>query len=364
MELEYKPDIEETLERYKMWWAREDFGRCAISITAQKPPSPNNPSVKIPADIKKRWLDFKYLEASYENRLKNHIFIAETLPICHLGSYPAWDWLPMFLGCGVILDEITAWANPIIEEGSLEDYDPADIKIDFENEWWLLSQKYHAFINKLSKNKSMPWPPVMGGCGDMLGAVRTTNKLLFDVIDTPEAVKNFEERLMTIFMETFEHYYNIHKNYCFGGSVNWLNMWAPGKNYMPQSDFSYMISTKMYEELFIGQLIRELDYLDYSIFHLDGIGSFKHVDLLCSLENLNGVQVLPGAGKPWPLYYMDVLKKVQAAGKNLQIHLPPEEVGAALDNLSSKGLFIHTWCDNEEEANDLLKLVENQSKFY
>jgi len=364
MNLEYRPDIEETLERYRMWWNREDFGRCAISIIVTKPSSPDNPPVKAPIEVKNRWTDFDYLQALYEQRLKNHVFIAETLPICHLGNYPAWDWQPIFLGCPVTLDELTAWARPIIEEGSLEDYDPNDIKIDPDNEWWVLSQKYHAFINELSKGKSMPWPPVLGGLGDMLGALRTTNKLLYDIIDTPEAVKQFEERLMTITLEVFEQFYNIHRDCCFGGSVNWLNMWAPGKTYMPQSDFSYMISTKMFEDLFIEQLIHELDYLDYSLYHLDGIGSFRHVDLLCSLGNLNGIQVLPGAGKPSPLHYIDVLKKVQAAGKNLQIDIPPEDVAPALENLSSKGLFIRTWCKNEEDANGLLKLVQNRSKFY
>ena len=363
MELEFKPDIEQTLERYRMWWNREDFGRCAISIAvpkancAAKPPEP-------PKETIDRWLDFGYLEASYEYELKSHAYIAETLPICHSGRYPAWDWLPMFLGCEVTLDEITAWAHPIIEDGNLEDHDPDDIKIDPENKWWLLSQKYHEFINKLSCGKSMPWPPVMGGCGDMLGAIRTVGKLLLDVADSPEAVKKYEKRLMGIFIETFEHYYNMHKDYCFGGSINWLNMWAPGKSYMPQSDFSYMISTKMYEELFLEQLLRELDYLDYSLYHLDGVEAFRHVDLLCSLGSLNGFQVVPGAGKPGPLHYMDVLKKVQAAGKNLQIHLPPQEIGAALDSLSSKGLFIHTWCGSEDEARDILKLVESRSKFY
>jgi len=64
------------------------------------------------------------------------------------------------------------------------------------------------------------------------------------------------------------------------------------------------------------------------------------------------------------LYYMDILKKVQAAGKGLHISIAPEEVAYALDNLSSKGLFINTWCETVEEGYDLLKLTEKYSKFY
>jgi hypothetical protein len=73
------------------------------------------------------------------------------------------------------------------------------------------------------------------------------------------------------------------------------------------------------------------------------------------------VQVLPGAGKPSPLHYAKELKKVQDAGKNLHISIPPHEVKQALGMLSSKGLFIDTWCASESEANDLVKCAERWS---
>lgn len=74
MYLEYRPDIEETLERYRMWWNRENFGRCAIDIIVTKPPSPDNPPVKAPAEVKNRWIDFEYLKALYEYNLKRQVF--------------------------------------------------------------------------------------------------------------------------------------------------------------------------------------------------------------------------------------------------------------------------------------------------
>jgi len=52
------------------------------------------------------------------------------------------------------------------------------------------------------------------------------------------------------------------------------------------------------------------------------------------------------------------LHKVQAAGKNLQIYLAPWEVKDALEMLSPRGLFITTWCDSEDEAKNLLRMVE------
>jgi hypothetical protein len=67
-------------------------------------------------------------------------------------------------------------------------------------------------------------------------------------------------------------------------------------------------------------------------------------------------------GNPSVLHNMDLLKKVQRVGKNLQIFLNPLEVETALENLLSKGLFITTCCKTEEDARDLLKIVAKLSK--
>jgi len=49
-------------------------------------------------------------------------------------------------------------------------------------------------------------------------------------------------------------------------------------------------------------------------------------------------------------------------GKNLHISMEPEEVRTALDELSSKGLYISTWCKTEEDAGDLLGCISGWSK--
>jgi phosphoglycolate phosphatase-like HAD superfamily hydrolase len=76
---------------------------------------------------------------------------------------------------------------------------------------------------------------------------------------------------------------------------------------------------------------------------------------------LQALQIHPGAGKPSPLHYIDVLKRVQATGKNLHITLPAEEVRPALEQLSARGLFIVTGCHTEAEARELLGNAERWS---
>lgn len=166
---------------------------------------------------------------------------------------------------------------------------------------------------------------------------------------------------MKLWIDVYEKFYGIISGTA-GGSTCWFPIWAPQRFYAASNDFSYMISPKMFREIFLPALKMQTNYLQYSVYHVDGIGAFAHVDSLCELSGLQAIQILPGAGKPSPLYYMDVLKKVQRAGKNLHISIPCNEVETALDHLSSKGLYINTQCETEEEAKDLLKKAEKWSK--
>jgi hypothetical protein len=58
---------------------------------------------------------------------------------------------------------------------------------------------------------------------------------------------------------------------------------------------------------------------------------------------------------------MDVLKSVQAAGKNLHISISPEEVEEALAMLSARGLYIVTYAESQAQAEELLEHAENWS---
>jgi hypothetical protein len=235
--------------------------------------------------------------------------------------------------------------------------------IDPDNGWWKFSEKIHRFAADAARGKSIPIIQALGGCADTLAAIRGTQNLLLDVMDCPDYVREFDLALMRLWIEVYEKVYGITRESA-EGSATWpgVCIWSPGRTYFSMCDFSYMISSKMFIDLFLPSIELQVNYLDYSMYHLDGVGAFKHLDVLLELPKLNGIQVVPGDGKPSALHYMDVLKKIQRAGKNLQIILPPEEVETALENLSSKGLLITTRCKTEEDARELLKRAEKISK--
>jgi len=361
MELLYKPDWEKTKENLTAWWAHEDFGRCGIAVTANKTGLPDAAPPPLPERIEDRWLDTDYLRAEQEYRMKRIFYGGEAFPVQDPGSQ--WMYNACFVGCPVDITETSGWIVPVIKEGELTDYDYNDLIIRDDNPWWISSLEKHRIAVEDAAGKAIPCMQTLGGAGDTLAGIRGNEQLLADTMDCPDYVKEFDQYLMKQWIDVHRTFYEIIKDGA-EGCTTWAHMgiWAPGPYYIAMCDFSYMISTKMFTDLFLPSIEMQADYLDYCLYHVDGIGAFKHVDILCEVNGIQAIQILPGAGKPSPLHYMDELKKVQNAGKNLHMFLAPQEVKPALENLSSKGLFITTWCDTEEEAGALLRLTEKESK--
>ncbi len=364
MQIEYKPDWEEAQARYLAWWAGEVTDRCLLAVTAPRDRlADGRPLTSLqlpdrPVTAYQRWTDLDYAAACNDYTMQSTFYGGEAFPVWTLG-YPGHTSIPTFLGCRIDLDFETGWWHPIIQGEGLEEVLQCHVHRD--EFWWQFTLKALERAVRESAGRCIPSIGAFGGCGDTLAALRGTDRLLIDVIERPEEVMAAETYLMEMWCEVYEAFYQIVQTVS-GGSTCWFNLWSPGKFYAAHNDFAYMISPKMFRKLFLPIIERQTRFLDHTVYHVDGEGNFLHVEALCELPRLQAIQILPGAGKPSPLHYMPVVKKVQAAGKNLWIELPPEEVQPALAALSARGLFISTRCDTEEQARDLLQGVGRWSQ--
>ena len=357
MSLVYKEDWNETQKRYQAWGNGEYFGRCALWVTAPRGNPPDNPPPQTPGSAIERWTNLDYLSALNEYNHSRIFYGAEAFPIWSPG-YPGSSSIATFLGCPLHLDYQTGWHEPILID---DDWDVRKLKIDKQNRWWQFTLELLKSSTVEAAGKSIPSIGAFGGCGDTLAALRGTERLLYDVVDCPEKVHEADEYLMEMWFEVYDTFYDLVRDTSDAGSTAWFPLWAPGKFYPTQNDFSYMISPKMFRELFLSVIQRQTEFLNYSVYHVDGVEAFAHVPALCELPQLQALQILPGAGKPSPLHYAETLKTVQTAGKNLHITIPIEEVETALEMLSAKGLFIHTNAATEVEARDLIKKMNTWS---
>lgn len=353
----YKPDWEETRDRFCAWWEGELIDRCAIAVVAPRADAPNEEPPPMPKDPIKRWTDLDYIAQCNDYYFRRTFFGGEALPIWS-GGYPGHVCLPTFLGCPINLDFVTGWWDPIFEDK--DDWDYRSLQIDKTSMWWDFGIRLLERAAKEAQGKSLPSIGAFGACGDVLSALRGTMGLLYDTVDCPDRVREAEIHLMKLWIEVYEEFHGILKEN-HEGTTCWFPLWSPGKFYAAQCDFSYMISTEMFCDLFVPALEMQCEFLDHVVYHCDGVEAFKHIPAICDIPGIHAIQVLPGVGKPSPLFYMDSLKYVQHRGKNLHITISAQEVEEALNNLSPKGLFIETWCASEEEARDLIREVERWS---
>ena len=353
MSLVHKPDWEETKQRYLGWWDHEYFGRCALAVTAPLDHPPDvlePPAARTPAE---QWYDLDLISARNRYHLSRTFFGGEALPIWS-GGYPGHTAIPNFLGCPLSLDMTTGWWDPVLRDENSLDY--RSLRIDESHPDYEFNFRMLRRAAQESAGRCLPSIGAFGGCGDTLAAVRGTTRLLLDCVERPEEVGAAELYLMAMWCDFYDRCYaTIHE--AAQGSTCWFPLWSPGRFYAAQNDFSYNISPRMFEEIFIPALEQQTRFLDHCVYHVDGVNAFVHVGALCELSRLQALQILPGAGKPSPLHYLDVLRQVQWAGKNLHIGLDPVEVEPALSVLSARGLFISTWCATESEARELLRSV-------
>ena len=239
-----------------------------------------------------------------------------------------------FLGARVESSEATVWFKPptpvIVDDLSLA-YSP-------DNPWLqraigLLTQAFARWEDCVCLGQ-----PDLGGNLDVLASFVTTQQLLYDVQDKPEKVLDLSRQLTGLWLRYYDIFDEIIAQ-TGRGTTDWGPCWYPGRGYMLQSDFSYMISPVMFRRFVLPDLEACCAQMDYGFYHLDGPGEVRHMDALLSLPRLRGVQWQPGAGTPRHPHWLPILKKIRDAGKLCQVYVTPEEALAIGRELGVKGFI-------------------------
>jgi 5-methyltetrahydrofolate--homocysteine methyltransferase len=179
----------------------------------------------------------------------------------------------------------------------------------------------------------------LGGNLDILASLRTTEGLLYDVIDQPEEVERLVGRITALWLRYYDELDAMIRPAC-RGTTCWAPIWSTGKTYMLQCDFSYMISPDMFERFALPDLTACCAHLDHGFYHLDGKGQIPHLDMLLSISRLRGIQWIPGDGQPPPDQWLWLLKRIRDGGKLCQVFVSPEGARTIVKNLGGRGFLL------------------------
>jgi hypothetical protein len=134
----------------------------------------------------------------------------------------------------------------------------------------------------------------------------------------------------------------------------WTTLVCEDKFYVPSNDFSIMISEEMFCDVFLPGIERECEFLDRSIYHLDGPGALRHLDALLSIPALNALQFVPGAGNEGFGRWIEVYLRAQAAGKAVQVVCTIDEIALVTEMLDPHGVFLSVGGVPSQEAGEAL----------
>ncbi len=331
-------------ERHRAWWRGEGF---LFQIVAPKKPMEYPP----PKDLYQYWADPQYVVGRWEEYLSSAYFLGDAFPYIFVNLGPS--IASAYLGCPLVLKNDTTWQEPIIDD--VEEL--LNLHFSPENEWWQRTLEIISLACQRAGGEFIVSFTDLGGISDILSHLRGPAQLCLDMIEHPEIIRKAGEWITDLWFNLYEEQYEILKKYQ-EGTCGWLAIWAPGKSYPLQEDFSCMISPQMFREFLLPHLERQTSFLDYSIYHLDGPGAIKHLDTILELPHLHAIQWVPGAGAPPMRDWIPLLQRIQKAGKRLVLDITPEDVEPLLSALDKRGLCLRTLCASKEEGERLLEMAE------
>jgi hypothetical protein len=129
-----------------------------------------------------------------------------------------------------------------------------------------------------------------------------------------------------------------------------------------QCDLSVMISPPAFDRYIFPEIKNQSKWLEYPLYHFDGMEQRRHLDKLLSIKELKAIQWTCVEGQPPVLEFIPALKKIQEAGKGIVILVKPGEVEPLLEQISAKGLYLVTWVSSKEEADSIIKLANKLSR--
>ena len=348
----WKSNLEETKQRYINWWNHkgiilnmwEHFQEGVQPHAEIVPPAPAK-------DLSQKWFDPQWRAEYLDWYVAHSSLKADILPVANTQLGPG--SLAAILGGVFEGGEDTIWIHPN------PDFTDEIIFNPEHPNWILHKELLKACKAKANGHYFVGMPDLMEGL-DVLAALKGTDRVLLDTVMQPEILEQQMQQINDIYFKVFDELYDIIREgdemaFCYFSS------WAPGKMSKLQSDISTMISQDDYRR-FVQPFIREqCQKIDYTLYHLDGVGAMHHLPALLEIEELNAIQWTPGVGEPQggsPKWY-DLYKKILAGGKSVMAcWVTLDELKPLLDHIGADGVHLEMDFHNEKEVEQAMRIVE------
>ncbi len=355
-ELAWKPDFDKTIERFAAWWQGEILDRPPVSLHVL-PSRPYTGPAKQHASLRERWMAVEFAVESAIASMQRHDYVGDSFPIFFPNLGP--EITATLFGCELEFSETTSWSVPIVHEAQ-EWHRILQTEPNFDNPYWQTIEQMTDYAIERCEGRYIVGITDLHGNYDILAALRDPQRLCMDMIDCPDLVIQADRHAAKVFVQAFERSYRRVADAGFG-CTTWTTAYHEGPFYVPSCDFWIMVSPEMAREMILPDILLEMEPLERSIFHLDGVGALKHLDLLLEIPNLHAIQWVYGAGQGPASRWIEVYRRCLQAGKSVQVLAESaEDALSLLEAVGVKGVWLTVGegFRSVEEAETFLRDVE------
>ena len=353
---------EETKKRYLAWWANGLYERPLLYVVAKKQPSGEFEDPGEAADPKEARTNIDYVIKRARYNADTHAWLGDTYPNFSLNLGPG--TLALYLGSEPRFAWDTVWFDPCMEdihEGWRFRADPNAKWFKYE----MAALKYA--MARMGDEFFYGFPDIVENI-DILSAMRDPQELCVDMMDEPEEVKRRIAQIDVLYEYYYNLFYDVIKQPDGSSFYSAFRVWGPGRTAKIQCDFSALISVNHFREFVLPSLVRQCDYIDNTVYHLDGPQAVKHVPALMEIKKLKALQFTCGEMRPdgtneewWPVY-----DQARKAGKALWVQVYDEGPDQWMKNIDrfikrygANGMYFRMpEFENEEIANEFIRKAE------
>jgi hypothetical protein len=295
----------------RAFWANSSLGRPAVlaSVRGQAlPPAPPHPWDNLPAE-ERDWLpEVAAFGTDWWLSHATEKYMGESMPRAG-GGVASCLGLPAVMAGATYHYNFTtgtAWIDPIPDLYSrpLPKFDPAQTR----------TAQYRACIQAILDNvkgRAFVNPPIVLDPLTTLSLLRTPEQLCYDLLDRPDDVHRWTDALTELTIDLYEWIYQLLLQSGHGESGAFFTLMTEGRMIAVQCDFAVMLSPAQFEEFVMPYLRKTTEYLDFSMYHLDGVCQMRFLDQLRSLPKLSGIQWNPQPQDGHPLQWIDAFREIR-----------------------------------------------------
>ncbi|MEI8198189.1 MAG: hypothetical protein WCI73_20035, partial [Phycisphaerae bacterium] len=215
---------------------------------------------------------------------------------------------------------------------------------EFSLPHWQALRKMTELSLACSRGRWLTGVSLTGSAPDVLVDLRGPQELCLDLMDDPEgvqlALQHLDRHLPSV--DRF-----LWDPVAAGGlptPINGEGVVAIGHVTRLDSDFLCMVSPSLGSDLLYPSLHRRIRQFDQCYWHADGPGWLTHLDWILRDDRIRGVQWVYGAGNGPAAKWIDVYRKIQAAGKAIELMpVSLDDARQVMQHLRPEGVWLKFW---------------------